>query len=204
MKSVLISIQPYYVFLIIARLMGWAIPQEKTVEVRKNFPKDKAWNKSAHIYCSKNRASFKRIPAQYQPFMKKLLGKVIGDFVCDEITTLNYDTEWGVEPPQEGYFFAETPSEYVLSDFYPCLTNKELINYGKRKPLYGWHISDLKIYDKPKGLGEFKAWRWECETTEKQFKHCRFGYAHKSHCEFCKWIRFPPLSWRYVEKGGGK
>ncbi len=40
MKSVLISIQPYWVFLIIARLMGWNIPQEKTVEVRKDYPKD--------------------------------------------------------------------------------------------------------------------------------------------------------------------
>ncbi len=38
MKSVLISIQPYWVFLIIARLMGWNIPQEKTVEVRKDYP----------------------------------------------------------------------------------------------------------------------------------------------------------------------
>jgi len=37
MKSVLISIQPYWVFLIIARLMGWNIPQEKTVEVRKDY-----------------------------------------------------------------------------------------------------------------------------------------------------------------------
>ncbi len=31
MKVVLISIQPYYVFLIIARAMGWKIDQEKTV-----------------------------------------------------------------------------------------------------------------------------------------------------------------------------
>lgn len=62
MKSVLISIQPYWVFLIIARLMGWDIPQEKTIEVRKDFPKDPAWNKRVHIYCSKNKESFDRIP----------------------------------------------------------------------------------------------------------------------------------------------
>lgn len=33
MKSVLISIQTYWVFLITAQLMGWNIPQEKTIEV---------------------------------------------------------------------------------------------------------------------------------------------------------------------------
>ena len=40
MKAVLMSIQPYWVFLIIARIMGWKIDKEKTIEVRKNFPKD--------------------------------------------------------------------------------------------------------------------------------------------------------------------
>ena len=52
-KAVMASIQPYYVFLIIARLMGWNIPQYKKVEVRKDFPKDKYWNKKeigrAHV-----------------------------------------------------------------------------------------------------------------------------------------------------------
>lgn len=45
MKAIMLSIQPYYVFLIIARLMGWDIPQEKTIEVRKDCPKDLAWNR---------------------------------------------------------------------------------------------------------------------------------------------------------------
>lgn len=85
MKAALTSIQPYYVFLIIAPTMGWDVPQEKTVEVRKDYPKDREWNKVVIIYCSKNRKSFNRIPTQYQPFMKKLLGKVSGEFVCDRI-----------------------------------------------------------------------------------------------------------------------
>ena len=85
MKSVLKSIQPYYVYLIIARLMGWDIPQEKTIEVRKDFPKDSAWNKKTLIYCSKNRKSFNRIPKEYQPLMARFLGKVIGQFVCNNI-----------------------------------------------------------------------------------------------------------------------
>lgn len=91
-KSVIISIQPYWVFLIIAKAMGWDIPQEKTIEVRKDFPKDKLWNKVTHIYCGNNRKSFNRIPKQYQPFMKKLLGKVIGEFVCDRIEEIDMRT----------------------------------------------------------------------------------------------------------------
>lgn len=202
MKSVLISIQPYYVFLIIARLMGWNIPQEKTVEVRKGFPKDPTWNKTVHIYCGKNRKSFNRIPAKYQPLMEKFLGKVIGEFLCDEITTLNYDTEWGVEPPQEGYFLVDPYSENVLSDFYPCLTNKELIDYGKKKPLYGWHISELVIYDKPRELGEF--WR-PCpdNSTEKildcvaGIKSCKYK-TEELPFQCTAQITSPPQSWCYL------
>lgn len=68
--------------------MGWNIPQEKTVEVRKDCPKASDWNKRVHIYCSKNRKSFNRIPKQYQSFMEKFLGKVVGEFVCDSISIL--------------------------------------------------------------------------------------------------------------------
>ena len=62
MKSVLISIQPYWVFLIIAQTMGWNISEEKTVEVRKTFPKGEIWDKVAKIYCSKDKKSFAQIP----------------------------------------------------------------------------------------------------------------------------------------------
>lgn len=84
-KAVMASIQPYYVFLIIAHKMGWNIPQDKKVEVRKDYPKAKDWNKKVDIYCSKNKKSFNRIPKEYQPLMRPLLGKVICEFVCDYI-----------------------------------------------------------------------------------------------------------------------
>ena len=76
-KEVMVSIQSYFVFLIIAKYMEWNIPQDKKVEVRKDFPKNKCWNKKAHIYCSKSKKSFNRIPKEYQPLMRPLLGKVI-------------------------------------------------------------------------------------------------------------------------------
>ena len=90
-KAVLMSMQPYWVFLIIAKKMGWNIGKEKTIEVRKNYPKDEKWNKVAKIYCSKDKKSFSKIPKEYQPLMEQFSGKVIGEFVCDSIT--HYDAE---------------------------------------------------------------------------------------------------------------
>lgn len=50
MRSVMISIKPYWVFLIIAKTMGWAIDKQKTVEVRKTRPQDDEWKKVGKIY----------------------------------------------------------------------------------------------------------------------------------------------------------
>ena len=37
------------------------LQKEKTIEVRKDYPKASDWNKVTPIYCSKNRKSFNRI-----------------------------------------------------------------------------------------------------------------------------------------------
>ena len=190
MKSVLISIQPYWVFLIIARLMGWNIPQEKTVEVRKDCPKASDWNKVVHIYCSKNRKSFNRIPKEYQPLMEKLLGKVIGEFVCDSISILP-----AIFITKNVYGASENAQRFAGES---CLTQQELIAYcGTNDFLYGWRISDLKIYDKPKELGEFKSY---CNpTTCVVCKHFHNGAsAETTYCSRKPLIR-PFQSWGYVE-----
>ena len=189
MKSVLISIQPYYVFLIIAHLMGWDIPQKKTVEVRKDFPKDQAWDRRLHIYCSKNRRSFNRIPKQYQPFMKKLLGKVVGEFLCDRIE--EDDLYYTVECDE---FWRKTT----------CLTQKELIQYGDYNTLYFWHISDLKIYDKPKELGEFmikvKSSDKRCLGNGVKDYWQAQGYDDREETHCLVRLTRPPQSWCYVEE----
>lgn len=183
MKSVLISIQPYYVFLIIARLMGWDIPQKKTIEVRKDFPKDPAWNKVTHIYCSKNRKSFNRIPKQYQPFMAKLLGKVIGEFVCDKIKTIGNGTTWRPDLVCEK----------------TCLTIGEIFKYTKGCPFYLWHVSDLKIYDKPKKLGEFRHYVG-CENSNRLCSMCKYSRRDCNGILDCNnMVITAPQSWFYVE-----
>ncbi len=181
-KSVLIAIQPYYVFLIIAHLMGWNIPENKTVEVRKNFPQDIAWDRVAHIYCSKNKKSFNRIPKQYQPFMGKLLGKVVGEFVCDNIEQIIPDYN-----PVLGKFFYS----YVVDLSSTCLIEEELHKYAGIEPLYFWHIFALKIYDTPKELREFNK---VCSSAPD-------AKCYPENCERCPWnaITRPPQNWFYVE-----
>ncbi len=133
--KVLISIKPYYVFLIIAHEMGWDVGRQKTVEVRKDFPKNEDWDKCVKIYCTKDKRSFKQIPKEYQPKMEKFLGKVIGEFVCDKLV-------WVISHPN---IFAGHNLFHEAAIKAACLTYDEAEKYAKGKDLYGWHISDLKI-----------------------------------------------------------
>lgn len=180
-KSVLISIQPYWVFLIIAKKMGWNIGKEKTVEIRKNYPKAETWDKTTKIYCSRDKKSFARIPKEYQPLMERLLGKVIGEFVCDEIkdgylTVSDYITNVNIEH-NETCLSVDDISEY--------LGMKHIEIKGQHK-FYGWHISDLKIYDKPRELSEFKS--YDCST------YIENGLPLPTHE-----LKRPLRSWRYVK-----
>ena len=83
MKSVLRSIKPYWLYLI---LVG-----KKTIEIGKNFPTAKDWDKKVHLYCSKDLKSFNRIPQNDQGWMIKYLGKIACTMRCDGIETYCYD-----------------------------------------------------------------------------------------------------------------
>ena len=154
MKAVLMSIKPYWVFLIIAKAMGWNIDKEKTVEVRKSYPKDESWNKVVKIYCSKDKKSFAKIPKEYQPLMKPLLGKVPGQFVCGGIYNYTADPFISKHIKKQ----CEISDEDMVKQ--SCLSLNELYHYESHPEthnwgLFGWHISNLKTYDKPKELSEF-------------------------------------------------
>lgn len=80
-----------------------------------------------------------------------LNGKVIGEFVCDKCYSIHVpiDIQFSIDTGIWSPF-----SERILH--YACLTPEKVIDYaGDRKYIFGWHISDLKIYDKPKQLSEF-------------------------------------------------
>lgn len=197
MKSVLISIQPYWVFLIIARKMGWNIPQNKSVEIRKTCPKEKTWNKKAIIYCAQDKKSFYSIPKEYQGSMRPLLGKVVGEFLCDDLFTIGANAY--------GHEYIKRVS---------CLSHKELENYqGEKTYIWGWHISDLKIYDEPKELKRFG--KFECEYCGSK-KECfapetiydcslqRIDTRLNNNMYRCDGdflsLKRPPQSWCYVDE----
>ena len=202
MKSVLISIQPYWVFLIIAKAMGWKIDKEKTIEVRKNFPKAEDWNKLVKIYCSKDRKSFNRIPKEYQPLMQAFLGKVVGKWVCDKI----YDIKPYFDRPD---LLTQYECGWKHGKEFDCLSFSEMNSYLLEDNGYGWHISDLKIYDKPKELSEFYSAGWDmpCEHKKRGF-NMDFCMAYENGSHFCKELicdkkrlTRPPQSWQFIEEG---
>lgn len=170
MKAVLISIQPKWCELI-AR-------GKKTIEVRKTRPKiETPFRCYIYMTATKERCRLWEYITAYQNSKGDILNgsqKVIGEFVCDDII---------VDERGEN---ADVFSKYAQ------LSLVEQKKYGANKPLFGWHITDLKIYDKPKELGGFR-------------KPCGLGTG----CEDCDDIYFmnckntltrPPQSWCYVEE----
>lgn len=181
---ILVSIKPYYYYLI--------AEEKKKIEVRKmalkNLPQDIVF------YMSKDEKSFAKIPKEFQEKYRKHFGKVGLAIVCDKITRYNCDKNF------DEYFIAGYIGAYMpLKEM--CLTNKDLIEYGKGRPLYGWHISDLKIYDKPKELREFNR---PCSYAGLCFSCDRTKFTSKGDrvCEAL--ITRPPQSWQYVEELGNE
>lgn len=176
MKSVLLSIKPKYCELIAAG--------KKTIEVRKTKPKLETPFK-CYIYCTKPKNNAEVLWTGANCVIGKMSdqsnGKVIGEFVCDGIILM----------ADSGVYFASI-TDYDVTGC--CLNYRELHKYGNGKNLYGWHISDLVIYDKPKELNAFKKINRECWYAD-------LGLA-KRDCEECKnadcLLTRPPQSWCYV------
>lgn len=84
------------------------------------------------------------------------------------------------------------------------MTKKEIEEYGKGKTLYGWHISDLKIYDKPRELSEFRKpcnWNYDCCTCKRAKYELTKAEAKVFYgCD--SELTRPPQSWCYVEDLG--
>lgn len=73
-----------------------------------------------------------------------LNGTIVGEFACDSILEI---------PADESNYGTYDISDDDLA--LTCLTQEDLWEYGKGKTLYGWHISDLIVYDHPKPLQAF-------------------------------------------------
>lgn len=193
MKSILLSIKPKYVELIASG--------EKTIEVRKTAPKEVPFK--AYIYesrngghrckhCNEKDSCYSYAPKNVGCYNGR--GKVIGEFICDKVYPIkNRGSSFSVADEEQS-----VTNEIARQS---CLYYDDMVSYFGNKDGYGWHISDLKIYDKPKELGDFK-------------KHCHYkdrnSYCLANECEYysdwtgicCNWVERPPLSWCYVEDLG--
>ena len=161
-KSILLSIRPQWV----AKILNG----EKTIEVRKRFPKDYVgW---VYIYCTKD---YKKILFENGGYGWRLNtwnknknaittnnGKVIARFWCDNVEEITTE-KWS--PSKEQNLLKES-----------CLTENQLFDYcnlESGKPFYAIHISKLEIFDEPKELSEFDrvGKKKNCRTCK---EHCRY------------------------------
>ena len=131
-------------------------------------------------------------------------GKVVAEFVCDSIFKIGPKT----------FVSNKESSSFGVS-------HNEFERYANGKNVYGWHISDLVIYDIPKGLSDplfyiiDKAavrscpYRFRVGQPETRTKHG--GWIKGSFkcerdieddwCCFCKTkpLKYPPQSWCYLK-----
>ena len=187
MKAVLISIRPKWCEKIISG--------EKTIEVRKTRPKLNPPFK-CYIYCTQSADMLWILKERERSLHPDKIadvfkaakcggayrgnGKIIGEFLCDQIININ-----GAE---------RIPSDAARPT---CLEPAELHQYLGATTGFGWHISNLKIYDTPRELDAFRREcknDWWCES-------CAMYSEYNGTCgNGSLQIRRPPQSWCYVEE----
>ena len=194
-KAVLISIRPQWCELISSG--------KKTIEVRKTRPEIETPFK-CYIYCTKEHTADDRLWIFGKKARKQFgtsvniahlcgakdvggaykgNGKVIGEFVCDEIID-------GRAGPQHWIYICENSMLSCQQIYSYCGEDAD----GNTKYCWGWHISDLVIYDEPKKLQEFYGYcNGYCGSYCKWYSQCSISeYSCALNCR-------PPQSWRYLE-----
>ena len=166
-KAVLISIRPEWC----EKIVGG----EKTIEVRKTRPKLETPFK-CYIYETQGKSDTPWIDEDGHMIFRGR-GKVVGEFVCDSYVT---DKTFGHD---------------ALFNAAACMTEQDVVAYSAGTPLYGWHISDLKIYAQPKPLSAFKG---PCKIKVGCWECPYFNYT-TGDCDG-RTIKRPPQSWCYVEE----
>lgn len=179
MKSVLIAIRPQWVEKI--------ANGEKTIEVRKTAPQEVPFK--CYIYETQGRTETPWIDEDGH-FIYKGRGQVIGEFICDKVYSIkNRGSSFSVADEEQS-----VTNEIARQS---CLYYDDMVSYFGNKDGFGWHISDLKIYDKPKELSEF---RKPCD----RFLDCCTcrRLVHNEYMSCDNKITRPPQSWCYVEELG--
>lgn len=168
-EAVLISIRPKWCEKI--------VNGKKTIEVRKTRPKLETPFK-VYIYCTRDaKKQFWTGPRysyvddhSHNAFDKCGSGKVIGEFLCNQII--------------EDHTFGHDEKFYKAA----CMSACDAAAYAVQSPMYGWRISNLKIYDSPRELTSFV----KPLVLEKVQPYT--WYVNKE-----RYLTRAPQSWCYVE-----
>ena len=198
-KALILSVKPKYAYNI---LTG-----DKTLELRKRVPKDfKGW---VYVYVTKS---------------EQLLTKIINEWCLTKygtdmspngkVFTVNGKIPFRFWFDEYGeLFFVDSEDDYKLTydlgiyydydeDIFNkmCLTKSQVLDYGKGKDLYAWHIKNLDIFDKPKQLSEFVNFK-KYNNLIKNFKETKYttwteqrDKCFKIKCKITK----PPQPYMYV------
>lgn len=194
MKKVLMSIKPQWVEKIFAGI--------KTIEVRRSAPKiDTPFE--VLVYETKGATDTPWVDEDGH-FIYKGRGQVIGSFVCDGIIDVYVPLSKQAAPLDK---------EIVERD--ACLSLSEIQKYaGNKMFLRGLHITEPKLFDKPKELSEF---RKPCVDPYEYCQGCKYGiviipddemeyaFYHGGHYDrfetVCyNYVTRAPQSWQYVEE----
>ena len=197
-KAVMLSIRPKWVEKI--------ANGEKTIEVRKTKPKLETPFK-CYIYCTLPKYPHEDFIATDYPMPQFYGGgKVIGEFTCDRIYKIDKDST-------DFLFKAGGLSVYKQAAEEKCglcvaMTDDELHGYLGHCQGYGWHISDLRIYDTPHDLSEFtpvcryKNEDKSCPSRRVACSYQKYDYNPDGSInlvECGRTLERPPQSWCYVE-----
>ena len=180
MKAILLSIKPKYAELIASG--------KKTIEVRKTAPKEVPFK--CYIYMTQG--TYKDLGLYSEGIYQNRM-KVIGEFICDKV---------------ERFTVGSLRSDDI--EKLACLSYNEMISYfykpeeldGKTvKQGFAWHISDLKIYDKPKELSEFyRICKNPCKPSNGGILCVTTKSLKMNGCDGKIPLTRPPQSYMFVEE----
>lgn len=217
MAAIMISIQPQWVEKILNKI--------KKNEIRKTCPKEwkdylngktkvKPEPMKCVIYCTKNKPylidcrKFEHLPYNYDLIdyycakydENAINGKVVACFTLNEVTKHLHNFIDAEDEECYNFLTEDVKNAGFKTDLDGLLDFDRFIeDYGKRKPLYAWHIDDLQVYDKPKELSEFIKY-WDCKSCE-DYNSFDSGAIYPDCINGRKLTR-PPQSWCYVEEVG--
>ena len=126
-------------------------------------------------------------------------GKVVASFELNKVDVIGYGQDFeetvnGIEMLEDEYIYYITNEQIDKA----CISYEELLDYGKGKPLYAWHIDNLQIVDEPIELGELYVEDNKHDAIISMTKDFRSMYV------FGKPVTKAPQSYQYVYYKGEK